>query len=380
MNVRTALLGAFVALTISLAFTAVYETASWNGSTPSRSSTIQSTSQSAVEYPLVWAPNPLSVCEATAFCIDAKLGFSGQQATNTTSSATTITGSNATTIIYDSTTTIIRSTGTDYVFPSPNTSYPVVARALIQDAVTGQNATTPTPSGTSVIAGTCYIQPTGFSQCLIGAPYEPAVPSGHPYNVTVFVTALDGKTALARPSPTITVPAGTWGTTNNTTSTSATAGSSTASVSSSVCGQPADTILNWAPGGNDYMKVVTDQGNVITNGTLIVTAVGNATNGEWGVTSHLWITLGDINGTGYLSLVGGGFYLESGYYNVTLVAGYNNQEPCYTAAIPPIQVHPNSTVYVTVSVPSGLVTVVTSAEGGSSVTTTTTATTTKNGG
>jgi hypothetical protein len=73
-------------------------------------------------------------------------------------------------------------------------------------------------------------------------------------------------------------------------------------------------------------------------------------------------------------------FITSGYYNVTLMAGYN-QGPGYLATIPSIQVHPNSTIYVAVSVPSGVVTVVTSNEGSSAATTkTTSATTIKNGG
>jgi hypothetical protein len=57
-----------------------------------------------------------------------------------------------------------------------------------------------------------------------------------------------------------------------------------------------------------------------------------------------------------------------------------NQGPGYVATIPSMQAHPSSTVYVTVSVPSGVVTVVTSKEGSNAVTTmTTSATTIKNG-
>jgi len=144
-----------------------------------------------------------------------------------------------------------------------------------------------------------------------------------------------------------------------------------------------NTLLNPAPKGSVYMKVVTDQGTVITNGSLLVTQSGNFTGSwtGWGLTAHYCISLGDVNGTGYLQLAGNKTFITSGYYNVTLVAGYNNQGPWYRATIPSIQVHPNSTVYVTVSVPSGVVTVVTSNEGSSSVTTTTTsATTIKNGG
>ncbi len=149
------------------------------------------------------------------------------------------------------------------------------------------------------------------------------------------------------------------------------------------CGAPYDTLLNPAPKGTVYMKVVTDQGTVVTNGTLVVTKAG-----DFGSMNYC-ISMSDVNGTGYLQLadhLNGPGFITSGYYNVTLWAGYydpnvtNNPPPWYWATIPSIQVHPNSTVYVTVSVPSGVVTVVTSNEGSSAVTTTTSATTIKNGG
>jgi YVTN family beta-propeller protein len=151
------------------------------------------------------------------------------------------------------------------------------------------------------------------------------------------------------------------------------------------CGTPFNTLLNPAPKGTVYMKVVTDQGMVVTNGTLIVTKAG-----DFGSLTYC-ISLSDVNGTGYLQLadhLNGPGFITSGYYNVTLWAGYynynvtNNPGPLYWATIPSIQVHPNSTIYVTVSVPSGVVTVVTSNEGSSAVTTTTTSATTieQNGG
>jgi len=159
---------------------------------------------------------------------------------------------------------------------------------------------------------------------------------------------------------------------------SSTTGSSTTTSttfgSPGICGAPPDTMLNWTWEGNDFMKVVTDQGKVITNGTLVVNLVEND-----GDTSGYRVALGGANGTGYVPLASS-VNVTSGYYNVTLVASYNNQGPCYTATIPSIQVNPNSSVYVTVSVPSGVVTIVTSNEGGSTVTTTTSATTIKQNG
>jgi YVTN family beta-propeller protein len=155
------------------------------------------------------------------------------------------------------------------------------------------------------------------------------------------------------------------------------------------CGTPFNTLLNPAPKGTVYLKVVMDQGGtVVTNGRLSVTQ-----GGSFGWRTYC-ISMSDVNGTGYLQLAlvnfngtHGGDFITSGYYNVTLWVGSydpnvtNNPPPSYWATIPSIQVHPNSTVYVTVSVPSGVVTVVTSNEGSGAVTTTTTsATTIKNGG
>jgi YVTN family beta-propeller protein len=138
--------------------------------------------------------------------------------------------------------------------------------------------------------------------------------------------------------------------------------------------------LNTAPKPTVYVKVVTDQGTVITNGTLLVDQLENMTNGE--ETAHYCTSLSDVQGTGYVRLAdlnqsgSSANLITGGYYNVTVVAGLNNQGPWYMATIPSIQLGPNSTVYVTVSVPSGAVTIVTSNEGSSSVTTTTTTATT----
>ena len=150
------------------------------------------------------------------------------------------------------------------------------------------------------------------------------------------------------------------------------------------CGTPFNTLLNPAPKGTAYMKVVTDEGTVVTNGTLFVIQ-----GGSFGWMTYC-ISMSDVNGTGYLQLAPvnfngthGGDFISSGYYNVTLWAGSispnatNNPGSWYVAIVPSIQVSPNSTTYVTVSVPSDAVTVVTSNEGSGAITTTTSATTTK---
>jgi hypothetical protein len=143
--------------------------------------------------------------------------------------------------------------------------------------------------------------------------------------------------------------------------------STSASLTSSLptCYETLDTVINPAPEGTVYMKVVTDQGAVITNGTLFVTQDGktayDVAHGG-GTTANYCIKLSDVNSTGYLQLAANATFITSGHYNMTLMAVYN-QGAWYVATIPSIQVHPNSTVYVTVSVPSGAVTVVTTNEG-----------------
>ena len=144
--------------------------------------------------------------------------------------------------------------------------------------------------------------------------------------------------------------------------------------------------LNPATEGAVYMKVVTDQGGtVVTNGTVIVVQDGpfNEGNEE---SLHYCINMSAVNGTGYMQLAplyfNGTAGYTSGYYNLTLWVGYdnpnatNNPGPSYWATIPLIQIQPYSTLYITASIPSGVVTVVTSSEGNSNTTTTTSATTT----
>jgi len=183
----------------------------------SSSSTTAQPAVQAAQYPLVWGPNPVSACDSGPICIDVTLGFLGQTATtNTTESATTIIANNTTTIINSSVTTYIKSNEIDYVQNNPVSSYVVTLSVYIQDAITGQNATTPGTGG-PVVQSACDIQPTGFTNCTVYAPYSAGVPSGHPYKVTVFVTKNSlpcslqepglqcSSLLLAPPSPTITV-------------------------------------------------------------------------------------------------------------------------------------------------------------------------------
>jgi hypothetical protein len=147
-----------------------------------------SSSSSAQRYTLVWQSAPTSGCSVAQFCIIASLGFAGQASTGETTT-TTITGSdNGTTIIHGSTTTIIRTSPysqTTVIPPRQNGSYPVAVSAFIQDEVTGQNITA--SSGRTFLLDTCFIQPTGSTDCFVYG----YVPAGHTYKVTVYITAGD---------------------------------------------------------------------------------------------------------------------------------------------------------------------------------------------
>jgi YVTN family beta-propeller protein len=147
------------------------------------------------------------------------------------------------------------------------------------------------------------------------------------------------------------------------------------------CSTLMNVLLNPAPTGAVYIKVVNDQGSTdVTNGTVIVVQ-----SGSFG-SLHYCLNMSDVNGSGYLQLAplyfNGTAGYESGYYNVTLWVGYdnpnatNNPGPSYWGTISSIQIQPYSTIYITAFIPSGAVTMVTSGEGNGIVTTTTTSATT----
>ena len=133
------------------------------------------------------------------------------------------------------------------------------------------------------------------------------------------------------------------------------------------CGSPG-TFQPLTPIQNSslYLKVVTDNGSVINfnnlpnNGTIFIThALPAGVNTTASTVRDFCLRLeNNDNSTGYMSLVGNESLPAVGSYYPTLIAGYANG-PEYSGNIPTITVGPNSTVYVTISVPSGRVTVVT---------------------
>jgi hypothetical protein len=165
-----------------------------------------------------------------------------------------------------------------------------------------------------------------------------------------------------------------------TASSPATTTTTTSTTAAYYCGGPIFERVTPMQNGPLYLKVVTNQGSIITNnGTVFVTHIVPAANGISGGTADYCLNL-QGNATGYLELAANDSLLPTGSYNLTLFAGYN-QGPGYQATIPPVTVQPNTTVYVTLSVPSGDVTMVTCTQGSSScATTTTTATSIASGG
>jgi hypothetical protein len=135
------------------------------------------------------------------------------------------------------------------------------------------------------------------------------------------------------------------------------------------CGGPTFKRLTPTQGGPIYLKIVTDQGSAVPdNGTVFVTHAGPKG------TANYCLGL-PFNATGYVGLAASDGLAQTGSYNMSLFAGYN-QGPGYQGTLPAFTVQPNTTVYVTVSVPSGTVTIESCPQGGNSCTTTTATATT----
>jgi hypothetical protein len=109
-------------------------------------------------------------------------------------------------------------------------------------------------------------------------------------------------------------------------------------------------------GGPVFAKVVTDQGAIINNGTIQVTHTGPSVNGAFCGTANYKVPLRP-NATGWVQISASDGLPLAGSYNLTLVAGYGGSKT-YTATITDIKVNPLTTVYVTISVPSGIVSIV----------------------
>lgn len=122
--------------------------------------------------------------------------------------------------------------------------------------------------------------------------------------------------------------------------------------------------------GPVYLKVVTDQGSLVRNGTVFATHQSSASSNR-GSADYCISLSGDTNSTGFMqisdtgALYSGGDGLPlGGAYNFTVTTGYDGKS--FQVAVPQIVVHSGVITYVTISVPSDEVTEVTVACQGSS--------------
>lgn len=156
----------------------------------------------------------------------------------------------------------------------------------------------------------------------------------------------------------------------NTTATSSVSTSSDNGHPPDYCGSAVFPVRGQQETGSIFLKIVTDQGSIVTNGSVLV--VHSIAGGPQVSINRTTYCLNlEPNATGFIELENDGLP-QNGVYNLTFSAGYD-QGPGTLASVYLFSVQPNTSVYVTVSVPSREVQVVTSTAGGSVVTSTTTA-------
>jgi hypothetical protein len=132
--------------------------------------------------------------------------------------------------------------------------------------------------------------------------------------------------------------------------------------------------------GPIFLRVVTDQGAVVTNGTVY--ASHRLGVSDWQGSADYCLAMSyDTNSTGYMDIADAtvgmaGGMPAGGVYNYTLAAQYGANQSS-RIVIPDILVQSNVTTYLTVSIPSGQVTVTTvtcNQDGGSCTESTSTST------
>ncbi|MGH9917320.1 MAG: hypothetical protein ACRD6W_00390, partial [Nitrososphaerales archaeon] len=129
------------------------------------------------------------------------------------------------------------------------------------------------------------------------------------------------------------------------------------------CGNAIFPVLGQQENGSIFFKIQTDQGSLVTNGSVLVThsVSGNRTT---------YCLRLEPSATGFIELANDGLP-QAGVYNLTFAAGYD-QGPGIQASVYLFSVQSNTSIHVTVSVPSGMAQIVTSTTGVSTVTTVTT--------
>jgi hypothetical protein len=129
------------------------------------------------------------------------------------------------------------------------------------------------------------------------------------------------------------------------------------------CGNALFPVLGPQENGSIFFKILTDQGSLVTNGSVLVThsVSGNRTT---------YCLRLEPSATGFIELANDGLP-QAGTYNLTFAAGYD-QGPGIQASVYLFSVQPDTSIHVTVSVPSLVAQIVTSTTGISTVTTVTT--------
>lgn len=136
------------------------------------------------------------------------------------------------------------------------------------------------------------------------------------------------------------------------------------------CGSAVFPVLPKQENGSIFLKILTDQGSMVRNGSVLVThSISNGPQVPANRTTYC-LRL-EPNATGFIELASDGLP-QAGVYNLTFAAGYD-QGPGTWTSVYLFSVQPNTSIYVTVSVPSRVAQIVTSTTGGGVVTSTTTA-------
>jgi len=136
-----------------------------------------------------------------------------------------------------------------------------------------------------------------------------------------------------------------------------------------------DGHVSWTPlqSGPIYVKVITDQGVIVNNGTVFMTHSANYSNphinnGEVHlISADYCLSLSSVsNTTGFIQVADPGAVTDggdglnlTGYYNFTVSAAYGANRPLQIVVPQLFDATSNATIYITISVPSGEVTIVT---------------------
>jgi hypothetical protein len=116
-------------------------------------------------------------------------------------------------------------------------------------------------------------------------------------------------------------------------------------------------LQNPLPSGPIYIKVMTDQGALVTNGTVYASNRVNVTS-WWGSDDYCVYLSSNTNSTGFEQVTENLYPNQGGVYNFTVVAQYGANQSS-KVVIHDIVVQTNTTTYIAISIPSGQVTIAT---------------------